>query len=154
MNDDWPHLSGQLSKGEHRLPVRVYFEDTDFSGVVYHGAYVRFLERGRSDFLRHLGIGHDQLDKGAHGTSLAFAVRRMSLDFNAAAGIDDVLEVRTRLARLTGVRVALRQEVRRGATVLVDALVEVVLIDRAGRLARLPTAVHRLFADIAELSSG
>ncbi len=141
----WPHLAGRIEGGEHILPIRVYFEDTDFSGVVYHGAFVRFLERGRSDFIRLLGIGHDGLARGEHGERLAFAVRRLALDFTAPARIDEVVEVRTRLARLTGVRVALRQSVHRAAETLVAADVEVVLVDGRNRLARLPAAVRRRF---------
>ena len=59
MTEAWPLLSGRLEGAHHILPVRIYFEDTDFSGVVYHGSYVRFMERGRTDFLRLVGIGHD-----------------------------------------------------------------------------------------------
>ena len=71
-SDEWPDLAGRLvTTGDagraHRLPVRVYFEDTDFSGVVYHGSYIRFMERGRSDFVRLVGVGHTGLNDGEHG---------------------------------------------------------------------------------------
>ena len=78
----WPDLAGRVAADErgrhHVLPVRVYFEDTDFSGVVYHGSYIGFMERGRSDFVRLLGVAHAALDAGDHGEQLAFAVHRIS----------------------------------------------------------------------------
>ena len=140
--EKWPDLAGRLIPGGHILPVRVYFEDTDFSGVVYHGAYIRFMERGRSDFLRHLGVGHDALDRGEHGEPLAFAVRRIAAEFLKPARIDDVLEVETRPADLGGARIVLSQTVRRGDTVLVTAEVTVVMINSEGRARRLPDAVR------------
>ncbi len=111
--DPWPDLAGRLVADGHVLPVRIYFEDTDFSGVVYHGTYVRFLERGRTDFLRLLGIGHEALARGEHGAGgegLAFAVRRMTLEFLKPARIDETVEVVTRLADLTGARVVVAQD--------------------------------------------
>jgi acyl-CoA thioester hydrolase len=78
--DPWPDLAGRLTDFRHILPVRIYFEDTDFSGVVYHGGYIRFMERARSDFVRLIGIGHTDLDAGVHGEPLVFAVRRIDID--------------------------------------------------------------------------
>lgn len=139
----WPDLAGRLIPGGHILPVRVYFEDTDFSGVVYHGAYIRFMERGRSDFLRLLGVGHDALDRGElGGEPLAFAVRRCVVDFLKPARIDDVVEVETRPGELGGARIILAQTVRRGDTVLVTAEVTVVMINATGQARRLPDAVR------------
>src|SRR5262249_22825770 len=79
----WPHLAGRLEGGMHLLPVRVYYEDTDFSGVVYHASYLRFLERGRTDFLRLAGV--DQSHLHADGEGLIFAVRRLTIDYRAPA---------------------------------------------------------------------
>jgi acyl-CoA thioester hydrolase len=141
MTGDWPDLAGRLIAGGHLLPVRVYFEDTDFSGVVYHGSYIRFLERGRTDFLRLLGIGHDALDRGDHGRPLAFAVRRMTIDFHKPARIDDLLEVETLVGSLAGARIHLSQSVRRAGDLLVAADVTVALIDAAGKPRRFPAAV-------------
>lgn len=139
---NWPDLSGRLEGDRHILPVRIYFEDTDFSGVVYHGSYVRFMERGRTDFLRLLGVGHEALARGDHageeGEALAFTVRRMTLDFLKPARIDDLVEVETALKELGGARVVVDQIVRRGAEVLAKAEVTVALINAAGQPRRLP----------------
>jgi acyl-CoA thioester hydrolase len=134
-------LSGRLIEGGHCLPVRVYFEDTDFSGVVYHARYLHFLERGRTDFLRLHGIGHRALMDGAFGEPMAFAVRRMEIDFLAPARIDDVLEVETRTALLGGARVLLDQRILKGGIVLVEAKVKVAVISPDGRARRMPAAV-------------
>lgn len=135
---DWPDLAGRLHGSRHRLAARVYFEDTDFSGVVYHANYLRYFERGRSDFLRLCGVHHNQLADGSYGTPLAFAVRAMNLEFKAPARIDDVLEVETRLTRLTAARLVLDQVVLRDEQILVRAEVEAVVISPDGRPRRLP----------------
>jgi acyl-CoA thioester hydrolase len=142
-SEPWPDLAGRLTEGGHVLPVRVYFEDTDFSGWVYHASYLRFMERGRSDFLRLRGIGHDALDKGAQGERLAFVVRHMSVDFVRPARIDDVVEVDTRLVEVGGARVVLAQTVRRGAVTLARAEVTVALINEQGEPRRLPAEVRK-----------
>ena len=90
-------------RGGHELLQRVYFEDTDFSGRVYHARYLHFMERGRSDYLRLLGIHHREL--AAEG--LAFAVRRMEIDFLRPAAIDDVLTIRTAALGVGGARIVL-----------------------------------------------
>ena len=89
MTDLTVSLSGELIEHGHRLTQRVYYEDTDFSGNVYHAAYLKFFERGRTEFLRDLGIHHSELAE----QGIAFAVRTMELDFVAAARIDDLLTV-------------------------------------------------------------
>jgi acyl-CoA thioester hydrolase len=124
------------------LPVRVYYEDTDFSGVVYHASYLRFFERGRTDFLRLLGVGHAAMAAGAFGVARAFAVRTMTLDFRRAATIDDVLEVTTRRADLSGARIVLDQTIARDGETLVTATVTVAVIDGDGRPCRLPAAIR------------
>jgi acyl-CoA thioester hydrolase len=142
----WPDAAGRLVAGGHVLPVRIYFEDTDFSGVVYHGGYIRFMERGRSDFVRLLGIGHTELKNGAHGESLSFAVRRIHVDFFKPARIDDLIEVETRVLDLAGARIVLRQTAKRGGEILVDAEVTIVLINAEGRARRIPPAVRERLA--------
>lgn len=140
---EWPDLAGRLGEGGHVLPVRVYYEDTDFTGIVYHGAYVRFFERARSDFLRLLGIHHAELAKGINGVTLAFAVKSMTLDFQRPAKIDDVLSVRTSLAEFKGARIKLDQLIYRGDELLVSAAVTVAVINGDGKPTRLPP----VFAD-------
>ncbi|CAO4167514.1 tol-pal system-associated acyl-CoA thioesterase [Methylorubrum aminovorans] len=124
----------------HRLPLRVYYEDTDFSGFVYHASYLRFMERGRTELLR--GLAGDQSDLHADGTGLVFVVRKMTLDFLKPARMDDLIEVHTRASELRGASMHLAQEVRRGEDVLVRAEVVVACV-RNGRAIRLPDALRR-----------
>lgn len=140
--NQWPDLAGRLdgdSKGRfHRLPVRVYFEDTDFSGVVYHASYVRWCERGRSDFLRLLGNDHNELLGGQDGREpSAFVVRRMSLEFLKPTRIDDILEVQTRVAEIGAATLALQQTIRHGDKPVFSADVLVVLVSLSGKPQRL-----------------
>jgi len=121
----------------HRLTVRVYYEDTDFSGNVYHAAYLHFFERARTEFLRDLGVHHSELVKDG----MAFAVRRMAIDFIAAAHIDDVLEVTTEIGSATAARLNLRQTVWRDGAEIVRAEVQVVAIRIGGGATRLPKAL-------------
>jgi acyl-CoA thioester hydrolase len=128
--------AGAFEGLEHVLPVRVYYEDTDLTGVVYHANYARFFERGRSDFLRLAGVHHARLLE--RPDPAAFAVTRMTIDFRAAARIDDALQVRTRFERARGVRVLISQRILRGETVLANADVEVVCINADGGVRRWP----------------
>jgi acyl-CoA thioester hydrolase len=130
-------LAGRLTPTGHELLQRVYFEDTDSSGRVYHARYLHFLERGRSDYLRLLGIHHRELaEKG-----LGFAVSRMEIEFLRPASIDDVVTVRTTTKETGGARIVLRQEILRSDERLVAATVTVALIGAKGRAVRLPSAV-------------
>ena len=138
----WPDLAGRLIPGGHVLPVRIYFEDTDFSGVVYHGSYIRFMERGRSDFVRLLGVAHAGLDAGDHGEQLAFAVHRIHIDFFRPARIDDLVEVTTMVKAVTGARLILTQTVARDGERLTEAEVTIVLITRDGKARRIPDSVR------------
>ncbi len=151
---DWPDLAGRLEAGGHVLPVRVYYEDTDFTGIVYHGAYVRFFERARSDFLRLIGIHHKEMASGSHGAVLAFAVRSMTLDFQKPARIDDVLEVRTSLADCKGARIRLDQLIYRDEELLVSAAVTVAVITMEGRPARLPKTLAEKLLEHSPGESG
>ena len=126
---------------QHRFPIRIYYEDTDFSGNVYHAAYLKFFERGRTEFLREEGIHHHEL--AAQG--IAFAVRGMELAFDGAAHIDDLLEVTTDVEAISGARLVLRQVIRRGDTVLTRATVTVVAIKTAGGATRLPEIIRARF---------
>ncbi|NBN65243.1 YbgC/FadM family acyl-CoA thioesterase [Pannonibacter tanglangensis] len=138
MQQTWNDLSGHLADGGHVLAVRVYYEDTDFTGLVYHGSYVRFFERGRSDFLRLCGIHHAELGAGLHGPALAFAVRQLNVSYLRPARIDDVLEIRTQLVEARGARIRLLQRALRGDELLTEADVTVAVITADGRPTRLP----------------
>ncbi len=145
----WPDLAGRLTTvaagRRHVLPVRVYFEDTDFSGLVYHASYVRFCERGRSDFLRLLGNNHRALIDGSDGREpSAFVVRRMTLEFLKPARIDEVLEVTTSVREMTAATLVRDQVVTRGSDQLFEAQVTVVLVSRSGKVLRIAEGLRRV----------
>ncbi len=144
--EPWPGLSGRLDGGGHRLDVRVYYEDTDFSGFVYHTSYLRWCERGRTDFLRLLGIHHSRLLAGDAGEACAFAVRRMTLDFLKPARIDDVLAILTHPVEVTKASIVLAQEVRRAGDALFRLTAQCVLVSLDGRLLRMPEAIRAALA--------
>lgn len=129
----------------HRLAVRVYYEDTDTSGIVYHANYLRFAERGRTEMLRAAGLDHHGLARGPD--PIAFAVRRMTLSFERPARIDELLTVETRVLSVTGARLTLGQRVVGPEGLgLFEAEVEIACIAPDGRPRRLPEAVRRAFA--------
>jgi acyl-CoA thioester hydrolase len=147
---NWPDLAGRLLEDEagraHVLPVRVYFEDTDFSGLVYHASYVRWCERGRSDFLRLLGGDHRRLLDGSGGTEpAAFVVRRMAFDFRKPARMDELLEVVTRVKSVGAASLTLAQSVWRAQAAIVEAEVTVVLISVSGKPLRISSALREAF---------
>jgi acyl-CoA thioester hydrolase len=123
--------AGWFEGREHCLPVRVYYEDTDFTGVVYHANYARFFERGRSDFLRLSGVRHNEL--AARQDPSAFVVTRLALDFLKAARIDDALLVRTTYDTVRGPRLFISQRITRGGDLLARAEVEAACITLDGR---------------------
>ena len=125
---------------DHVIPVRIYYEDTDFSGNVYHAAYLKFFERGRTEFMRDLGIHHHELAE----QGIAFAVRTMALDFIAAARIDDLLVVRTTVVESSGVRLVLDQTISRNDKLIASAQVTVVAIKMSGGPARLPANLRAI----------
>ena len=128
--------AGRFEGRDHLLPVRVYYEDTDFTGVVYHANYVRYFERGRSDFLRLAGIGHAELLEV--DPPLAFVVAEMKLNFIKPARIDDALVVRTTYDSVKGVRLMISQTIERNGEALCRADVTAVCIHLDGR-PRRPT---------------
>ncbi len=139
-------LAGELVGNGHRLWQRVYYEDTDFSGVVYHARYLHFLERGRTDYLRCLGINQGALADGQEGREgLAFVVYHMDIAFRAAARMDDILEIATEPERMTGVRLVLNQKITCNDRQLIVAKVTVATVDRQGRLVRMPKDTAQLF---------
>lgn len=131
--------AGVIQDREHLLPVRVYYEDTDFTGVVYHANYLRYLERGRSDFLRLRGISHTEL-RGRE-VPMAFVVRRLEIDFAKAARVDDGLVVRTIYEAQKGPRVLIRQTIERDGEIIASATVEVACIRLDGRPLKPPPDV-------------
>ncbi len=124
----------------HRLPVRVYYEDTDFSGVVYHANYLRFLERGRTELLRSLGIHQTELHAGASGQPIVFAVTHMTIDFRRPARMDDLVTVETERVRVGGASLVLRQRLLRGDEELISASVKVAALS-GGRVSRFPAVL-------------
>ena len=138
------HLSGQLTDQGHQLLQRVYYEDTDFSGLVYHARYLHFLERGRTDYLRCLGCQQSDL-LAADEEGLVFVVHRMEIDFKQPAKMDDVLTVNTSTEKAGGAKMILNQEIRRGETLLIVAKVTIAVINRSGRPRRLPDSVAKKF---------
>lgn len=123
----------------HLFALRVYYEDTDFGGIVYHANYLKFIERARSEWVRSLGIDQRRM-KAETGT--VFAVRWMESDFLKPAVFDDELIVETRLDRLEGASLHLYQTVLRGGDALFDARVRLVCIGPAGRPVRLPASLR------------
>jgi acyl-CoA thioester hydrolase len=128
--------AGRFDGRVHVLPVRVYYEDTDFTGVVYHANYLRFFERGRSDFLRVAGVHHIELLASAE--PLGFAVNEMHLEFLKAARIDDALTVKTTFEMTKGPRIFIAQALERGGEILVKAKVTVCCISLTGRPRKPP----------------
>ena len=132
-------FGGEIRSGRHVLTVRVYYEDTDFSGVVYHASYLRFMERGRTNYLRLLGANQramfEQAEKEAPG--FAFVVRAMDIQFLKPARMDDVLDIVTTPAEVKGASITLLQQCRRGEDLLVEAHVRVAFISR-GRARPIP----------------
>ena len=132
-------LNGRITNGRHVMPVRVYYEDTDFSGMVYHANYLRFMERGRTNYLRLLGADHRALFEQAlaEAPGFAFVVRSMQIEFLKPARMDDVLEVATVPEEVKGASITLRQRVTRGDELLVEARVRVAFVS-GGRARPIP----------------
>jgi len=123
----------------HRFPVRVYYEDTDFAGIVYYANYLKFIERARSEWVRDLGI--DQVQMKQDG--LVFAVRRVEADYHSPARYDDELVVETTMQTGSGVRLVVRQDVKRGQELLFSALVTIICMTAQGAVARLPAVIRQ-----------
>jgi acyl-CoA thioester hydrolase len=140
MNAGMTPSEGRFHGKTFVFPIRVYYEDTDFSGVVYHASYLRFMERGRSEFLRVAGIGHSGLFAGQQ--PLVWAVRRMSIDFVRSARVEEALLVHTSIRAVAGARMHLEQGVMRDGEKLVNALVEVCVMTLDGRPRRVPDAIR------------
>ena len=125
---------------EHRMTIRIYYEDTDFSGLVYHASYLRFMERGRTEILREVGVGQQEMH--AQMAGLAFVVRRMTIDFKRPARMDDLITVVTVPAEVRGASMLLHQRVERDGIVLVSAEVQVAVVDAQGQAQRIPPGLR------------
>jgi acyl-CoA thioester hydrolase len=139
-------LDGEIRDGRHHMQVRVYYEDTDFSGIVYHANYLRFMERGRTNHLRLMGAEQHALfaEVETESQSFAFVVRSMQIEFLKAARMDDILDVVTWPVAVKGASISLAQEVRRGGDLLVKAQVRVAFIS-GGRAQPIPKSLRELF---------
>jgi acyl-CoA thioester hydrolase len=148
--ESWPDISGRIVNDEngqrHVLPVRVYFEDTDAGGIVYHASYVRYCERGRTDFLRLLGTDARRMIDGSNSQEPAvFVVRRMNMDFIRPGRMDDLLVVETRVKELGGASIMLNQTILNDGKRLFEADVTIVLISVSGKPLRLSDRVRDAF---------
>ena len=133
-----PTAAGQVA---HRYAVRVYYEDTDMGGIVYHANYLKFIERARSDWVAGLGIDQRRMKEE---DGLAFAVRRVEADYLMAARFDERLEVLTEMQSVSGARLLLRQQVMRGGEAIFSAIVTIVCLTDTGHPARLPANIRRI----------
>jgi acyl-CoA thioester hydrolase len=138
-----PHLDGAIHNGRHVMTVRVHYEDTDFSGIVYHANYLRFMERGRTNHLRLLGADHRALfaEAAQEAPGFAFVVRSMRIEFLKSARMDDVLDIITAPQEVKGASITLHQQILRGSELLVEADVRVAFVSD-GRARPIPRALR------------
>jgi len=135
---------GRFHGKTHILPVRVYYEDTDVSGIVYHANYLRLMERGRSEALRLAGVHHMVMMAGEE--PVAWTIRRVAIEYIRPARLDDALEVHTRYNTLTGARLTGEQWVKRDGVDLITAKIEAALITMTGKPRRIPEEVKQKLA--------
>jgi acyl-CoA thioester hydrolase len=131
-------MSGAVSGGVHRFPVRVYFEDTDTARMVYHANYLRFMERARTELLRLIGVSQSASMSGEAGDVLGFAVKSCSVEFRTPARLDDLLEVRTVNNGVGAAYIDFGQDIWRDETPIAEAQVRVVCLDHRGKPRRQP----------------
>jgi acyl-CoA thioester hydrolase len=132
-------ISGRMDGRLHRLPVRIYYEDTDFSGLVYHANFLRYFERGRTDFLRLAGISHSELLEAESPT--AFTITEINVKFTKSARIDDLLEVVTAYDDIRGPRLVISQRMLRDEEEIARATVEACCISLTGRPKKPPPLI-------------
>jgi acyl-CoA thioester hydrolase len=144
---DLKSLDGTILGGKHVMQVRVYYEDTDFTGIVYHANYLRFMERGRTNYLRLLGADQHALfaEAESEAPGFSFVVRAMQIDYLKSARMDDVLTIVTVPHDIKGASITLHQEVRRGDEVLVETRVKVAFVS-GGRARPIPKALRTAMA--------
>ena len=138
-------LGGRFEGGEHVYPLRVYYEDTDASGIVYYANYLKFAERARTEMMRGAGISHVTLlaDHGA-----AFIVRRCTVDYRQAARLDDEIEVRTTIDKVAGAHIDAEQRLVRAGALLAAVGLKLGCIGRNGRAVRLPAPLRRALSEL------
>jgi acyl-CoA thioester hydrolase len=143
-----PHLDGAIRDGRHEMQVRIYFEDTDFGQIVYHANYLRFMERGRTNYLRLLGADHRALFEQTkdEAPGFAFVVRSMTIDYLKPAFMDDVLDIITVPEVVKGASITLGQECRRAGELLVSAKVRVAFVS-GGKAQRIPKSLRAAMAN-------
>ena len=146
--DSQIELFGKIEGAIHHFYVRVYYEDTDFTGVVYHANYLKFMERARSNFLHLLGIRHHELLNGKFGQPLVFTLRNVTIDFLRPASIDEVLQVRTQCIEIKGACIRLLQEIWRGIDQLTSGEVSVIVVDSSGKPRRVPDEICSCFSEL------
>lgn len=144
MNDRSPEGFGHFDGKVHVLPIRIYYEDTDLSGIVYHANYLRFMERGRSEFFRSAGI--TKLAVLDAGEPWAWTLRRASIEYLRPARVDDLVEVRTSAVTLTGARMVADQKIYLGEQLLTHGSVEACIITLTGKPRRIPTELREKLA--------
>jgi acyl-CoA thioester hydrolase len=136
--------SGSFDGKTHILPIRIYYEDTDVSGVVYHANYLRYMERGRSEFFRKLGI--TKLAQLEQPDPSAWTLTKINLEYHRPARLDDLIEVRTRCIALSGARLTVEQKSYRDETLLVSGRVEACIMALTGRPRRIPSDIYARLA--------
>ena len=141
VNADLP-AAGRFDGNVHRFPLRVYFEDTDLSGIVYHANYLRYMERARSDMLAQVGIDQRASFEGdaTHGDTGVYAVSDLRIRYRAPARLDDALIVVSTVVGIGAATATIQQRVMRAETILTDAVVTAAFLSRAGRPKRQPRA--------------
>lgn len=127
---------------QHALPIRVYYEDTDAAGIVYHASYIRFAERGRTEMLRDAGFEHGQI---FNATGSGFAVVALNINYKSPAKLDDLLVVKSRVMRMGGASMEMQQDIYRDNEMLTEMKVTLVCIDKAFKAVRLPQAIRDIF---------
>src|ERR1044072_9529073 len=150
-----PHLDGELRDGRHTMAVRVYYEDTDFTGIGYHANYLRFMERGRTNYLRLIGAEVRALFEAPEeeAPGFAFAVRSMTIDWLKPARMDDLLHIVTAPQEVKGASITLKQQCRRGDEVLCEASVRVAFISQ-GRARPIPKPLRIAMKADQDAASG
>ncbi len=135
-----PH-SGVIKNGQHVLPLRVYYEDTDAGGVVYHANYLKYMERGRSDMIRSLGISQEEMLKFLEPGDIKFVVIRSEVDYVKPAKLDDEITVHTNVSKLGKASLVMEQEIRRSDEVLAKGIIKVAALNEENKPARLPKKI-------------